>query len=166
MISRKEIEALLSKEKVQNLSFEEISCSLFAGKTYQDILGFSNEAMQACYDSACSYLHENRLEDAADCFLLLATLNPLVANIWLRLGNCCQALDQNENALEAYSMAMLADANDPFPHYYSAQIYLTLESYHEAKKCLEIVQELIKDAPEMLSLEKSTHELLSQTRKF
>lgn len=155
---------IFTQEKLASISFKDVIEGFVEGKTYQDLLEIPEDAMQAMFERAMRYFDEAHFDEAADCFLFLAVLNPMVSNLWIRSGNAEQALERYEEALEAYSMAMLCDADDPFPHYYSAEIYLELQCYQEAKECLSICLHLINEHEIFLSLKEPVLKLQEKVR--
>ncbi len=90
------------------------------GRTFQDILGYSNEAMDRFYQIARSLLDSKKLKEASDAFLFLTTLNPHIPTYWLGLGMCEHLHEEYQRGLVAYGMASVSDREDPLPHYYSA----------------------------------------------
>lgn len=142
-------------ESLANIEFAEVLEKMAYGETYQDMLQISNEEMQSYYSVAIEYFKNHQYAEAADCFLFLCALNPLKSNLWLRLGNAEHSLQHDEDALEAYAMATLLDANDPFPHLYAAEIYQRQNKTHESEECLNICITLIDQEPKFESLRKS-----------
>jgi len=90
------------------------------GKSFQDILGYSNETMEKFYGAAHRLFTKEQYQEAADAFVFLTTLNPYVHNYWLGLGMCEQLNTDHEAALVAYGMAVITDDDNPLPHYHSA----------------------------------------------
>lgn len=144
--------ALEALKKMPLPSMNEALKGFIEGNTYQESLSIPDEAMQEYYEIACEFYDNKQFEEAGDVFFFLACLNPLQSNLWIRSGNAEEALEHYEEALEAYSMAMLTDSNDPFPHYYSAGIYLKIGSKAQAKECLDICLRLVEDQPEFQPL--------------
>jgi type III secretion system low calcium response chaperone LcrH/SycD len=137
-LTKERFDKLSSHQELNKLSFRTLIQKMADGKNFQEIIGLDSMHMQQLYDIADNYLHNKRYDEAADCFLFLAALAPFEARLWIKSGNAAQGLHRHDEALESYSMAMYADADDPFPHFYSAQIYADLGKFIEAKKCLEI----------------------------
>ena len=151
-ITLQELKSLLSEEKISKIGMQEVIESVISGKTFQEMLDLPDDVMQTFYEIAMDYFDNFQYQEAADCLLFLIALNPLESNLWIRLGNAEQTLNHHEPALEAYSMAMLANADDPFPHYYSAEVYLELGSLSQAKNCIHVCEHLIEENEEYLPL--------------
>lgn len=128
-----------------SMNFGGLMEGLSQGKTYRQLLEISDEAMQEFYAIAQSYAENKQYEEAADCFLFLSSLEPMTSNLWLRLGNAEQGCGHYEEALDAYSMAMMCDADDPFPHLYSVEVYLELKQHDLAQECLNVSSRLIEE---------------------
>lgn len=164
-ITLQSLQDKLSEDKLQKIHFKQVIDALVKGNTYQDLLGISDEVMQELYLIACSYLEDKYYSEAADCFLFLVALNPLEPNLWIKCGLAERQLNNEDAALEAFSMAMLCDADDPFPHLYSAEIYLGLKRFEEAQGCLNACQSLIDEHPDFAPLQKIIKELQKKIAK-
>jgi len=151
---------------LSQLSFKEIVDKISDGENFQDIFGISDEMMQEFYKISMDYFNNKQFQEASDCFLFLTSLNPFESNLWIKSGNAEYALGHFSEALSAYSLAMLWDANDPFPHFYSAEAYHMLNDHHLAKECLNICLRLIEEHLEYKPLLEPAHKLLeSITRR-
>lgn len=114
------------------------------GKTFQEILGYKQEAMDKFYETAHGLYQMQDYQKAADAFLFLTTLNPYVHNYWLGLGMSEQLNESYQGALLAYAMAILTDVENPVTHYQSGNCYLAMnddanaiQSYEMAIRCAE-----------------------------
>lgn len=165
-MTRENFITLVDEERLSKMSFKHVVAEMAKGKTYQDLLGLEDETMQQFYEIACSYMEEKHYAEAADCFLFLLALNPLETNLWIKAGRAAQELQEYEQALEAYSMAMLCDVDDIFPHLYSAQIYILLSKPTQAQDCLEVCQKLFEEYPQYESLNKIIDQLKKQIQKL
>lgn len=112
---------------------------------YQETFGISDDWMQKSFLAAHEYLDQKAYSEAADCFLLLTTINPLMPNLWMGLGHAEKGQLHYDDALSAYAMAMLHGPGNPFPYYYSAVIHLELKNKEEAAHCLAICEEVIEE---------------------
>lgn len=154
------------KNDLANLTFKEVINKVAEGENFQTLLGITDADMQEFYEASMGYFNHKQYEEAADCFLFLTALNPFESNLWIKFGNSEYALGNFQEALSAYSMAMLWDANDPFPHFYSAESYLRLGDLHHAKDCINICIRLIDEHRDYLPLREPAHQLLeSITRR-
>lgn len=164
-LSLAELKTVLAPERLQKISCRDVMDALVDGKTYQELLEIPDQWMQQFYDIALDYFTEKRYEEASDCFFVLATLSPLESNLWNHCGHCEQALGRNDEALEAFSMAMLCDADDPFPHFYSAEIYVDQKQLHQAKDCLHVCQMLVNEHPKFAPLNEHIQKLSNRIKK-
>lgn len=113
------------------------------GKTFQELLGFSNDQMEQFYQGAYRIFEQKRWDDAADAFLFLTTLNPYVHTFWLGLGMAEQSKQEYEQALTAYSMAAMTDPESPVPHIHSCECHDMLK---DIDKSIEAVEQAIKNS--------------------
>lgn len=93
------------------------------GKTFKEIVGFSDEVMDDFYEVAAKLLEERRLEEAQNAFTFLTTMDPGVAIYWHGFGMANQWNGEIETALNAYRAAIDIDP-------------LTVEPYFQAVGCL------------------------------
>lgn len=107
------------REKLKNKEF--LKKELAAGKSAQQILGFSDKAMLKFYEAAHTLLEHQRHKDAANAFLFLATLNPYKPDYWIGLGMALQLLHDYEPAIDAYEMAAIYNVENPIPYFYLAK---------------------------------------------
>lgn len=108
------------------------------GKTFQEILGYTSDAMDKFYEAAHQLFQKQQYEEAADAFVFLTTLNPKVHSYWLGLGMSEQLIGEHDAALMAYGMAILTNMENPLPHYHSASCYQALLDKNSAIISLEL----------------------------
>lgn len=111
---------------------------LMSGRMMQSILDLTDSEMGRLYGAARSLLNDEDFERAADGFLFLTTLNPLIHEYWLGLGLAEQAQKNYKEALSAYMMAMLTDPSDPVTHYYSAKCFYEKNDIQNAEAALQL----------------------------
>lgn len=138
-ISKKAKEKLKDKENLHN--------ELAAGKSAQEIIGFTDEAMGEFYKAACSLMDHKRYVDAANAFLFLATLNAYEHDYWLGLGMSTQLYGDFEGAIGAYEMAAICDVNNPVPYFYLAKCLFATHDRENAKEALLMTVEYADDHP-------------------
>lgn len=160
-LTLEKLQSVLADEKLAKITFKRVIESFSEGKCYQEILGISDHLMQQLYDIALEYLEDRHYDEAADCFLFLIALNPFESNLWLKAGNAEHARGHFDEALEAYSMAMFCDADDPFPHFYSAKIYAEQKEKHRAHECLDICEKLIHEHHQFKPLQEMVNQFRS-----
>jgi len=118
------------------------------GLTFQEIIGYSHETMEKFYHVAHRLFQAQEYEKAADAFLFLTTLNPYVHHYWLGLGMAEQLNGGVQQALLAYAMAVLTNAESPVPHYHSASCYQVLNDRESALQSLQIAINCAGSSPE------------------
>lgn len=137
----------LREKKLEKMTFQDVVQKFASGQTLQDQLGITDETMQKYYEASMSYVADQQYKEASDCFLFMLALNPMESNLWIQAGKAAQCLHEYDEALQAFSMAMIFDADDPFPHLYSAEIYKQKNEIESAEKCREIAMRLIDENP-------------------
>lgn len=141
---------------------EFVQKQLAEGKTYQEILGYSDEEMEKFYQVAVALFQKEKYEKAADAFVFLTTLNPRVYVYWMGLGMCEQVREEYENALIAYEVAIETIPDDPSAYYYAGICHLRLEERLLARENLKEAIYLCKQQPQNKALKESAEELLKK----
>jgi len=108
------------------------------GKTFQEIIGYTSETMEKFYTIGRKLFEQQEYREAADAFIFLTTLNPMVHEYWLGLGMAEQLNGGHQGALLAYAMAILTNLENPVPHYHSASCYRELGDKQGAIHSLEM----------------------------
>lgn len=155
----KKIKKAFSSKKFSNITMQTILQNMAAGKLFQEQLGISDDVMQCFFEASMHYVNNGEHQEAADCFLFMLLLNPLESTLWIKAGNAAHSLKRYDEALECYSMAMVCDADDPFPHLYTAQVYLELNELDKAEKCRTLCLRLIDENSEYSPLKQIALEL-------
>lgn len=149
-------------EKLKNPEY--LPNQLAEGKSFQEILGFNSQTMDKFYGAAHNLFQQQKYEEAADAFVFLTTLNPRVHNYWLGLGMSHQLNQEYDNALLAYSMATLTDAENPLPHYHSAACYHEISDTRNALMSLELAIHCAGDNESHQGLRSKAEEALQRLR--
>ncbi|MGA8163516.1 MAG: SycD/LcrH family type III secretion system chaperone [Waddliaceae bacterium] len=130
----------IPKEALENLKDPEvIRRQMEEGKTFQEIIGYTTEAMEKFYRIARKLFEQQEYRRSADAFIFMTTLNPMVHSYWLGLGMSEHLDGDYQGALLAYAMAILTNVENPIPHYHSASCYQALGDDESAMGSLEIV---------------------------
>lgn len=135
-----------------------------AGKTFQEIIGYTSDQMVEFYEGAYNLFHLQEYEKSADAFVFLTTLNPYVHNYWLGLGMSEQLNEHHHAALLAYSMAILTDTNTPIPHYHSAKCYIEIDEKDNAIRSLETAKTLSSISPKYDNLKDTIDAVLNKLK--
>ena len=96
------------------------------GKTLRELKGVSRDELEAVYQVAYQLYSGGDYEKARKLFEFLCFFDHLERKYWLGMGGCRQMLKQYEPAIEAYSLAMLLDSNDPLPPFHAAECHIAL----------------------------------------
>jgi len=131
------------KEKLKDKAW--LKKEFAAGKTAQEIMGFSNETMAKFYRAAYRLFEHKRFVDAANAFLFLVTLNPHNHDYWLGLGMSTQLYGDYEAAIDAYEMAAVTDINSPVPYFYLAKCLFAIHDRESALLALDLALEYSDD---------------------
>lgn len=140
------------KEKLKNKKL--LKKELAAGKSAQEIMGFSNETMAKFYKAAYHLFEHRRFTDAANAFLFLITLNPYNHDYWLGLGMTTQMCGDYEAAIDAYEMAAINNIENPVPYFYLAKCLFAMHDRESALQALDLSLEYAGDAIEYADLKR------------
>lgn len=139
-----------AKKKLKNQKL--LEKELAAGKTAQEIMGFSHETMSKFYQAAYLIFEHKRYHDAANAFLFLATLNPHNHDYWLGLGMSTQMCQEYESAIDAYELAALCDISSPVPYFYLAKCLFAIHDRESALQALNLAIETADELEEYAEL--------------
>lgn len=138
------------------------------GKSAQELMGFSDDAMAKFYKAA-HYLFENgHYAGSADAFLFLATLNPYNYEYWLGLGMSLQKCNQFDTAIDAYELAAICQPDIPVPYFYLAKCFFAVHDRPNADLALDLALEYAGDYEEYAELKRQAKQakaLLSKDLK-
>ena len=76
---------------------------------------------------------QGKFQDAIAQYM---TIEPKTADVYLNLGACYQAMNEDKKAIEYYKQAMIKDSNNSDIALYLGQAYLNLEDWDNAKSYL------------------------------
>lgn len=138
------------RQKLKDKDF--IQKELIAGKSPQEIVGFSNETMAKFYGMAYRLFELRRYEDAGNAFLFLATLNPRIGDYWLGFGMATQMCHDYELAIDAYELVAIADLDNPAPYFYLAKCLFAIHDRDSALQALDLAIETAGDQEEYAGL--------------
>jgi type III secretion system low calcium response chaperone LcrH/SycD len=136
------------------------------GKTFQEILGYSDISMEKLYRAAYTLFQQRRYQECSDAFTFLTTINPYVHNYWLGLGMSEQMVEDYEGALVAYAMATMTDLRNPIPHYHSANCYALLGDPDSAITSLDLAMERAANQEECQDFKRASQELRQKLLKM
>lgn len=109
----------------------------------------SDSEMEAFFICAEQFLENERFEDAIDVLYVLIGLDPLVPELWMRLGDANFFNKQYRPAIQAYSLAATLLGADPRPYAYMAHCYKALKEYDAALEMCNALTEILYLQPEL-----------------
>lgn len=139
-----------AKAKLKNKKL--LKKELEAGKTAQEIMGFSDATMAKFYGAAYFLFEHQRFHDAANAFLFLATLNPHNHDYWLGVGMASQMIQDYESAIDAYELAAICDIESPIPYFYLAKCLFAIHDRESALQALDLAIDTAGDLPDFAEL--------------
>jgi len=148
--------AMMSAEDFAQLAVDFI----INGKTLGELKGLSSEDMEVVYNVAYSTYAGENYEQAHKIFKFLCYFDHLEKKYWLGLGASRQMLKLYEQAIEAYTYAMLLDSNDPQPPLLAADCHIALGNRDAAISGLTAALEWSGDRPEYQSIRERATALL------
>lgn len=113
-------------------------------KSFQELLGISDEIMKIMEKIALIKDQENDLSQALNIFLLITILNPTHTLSWYRLGMIYQSQNEFAQAATAYQSLLSINHEQIGPHLFLAECLLELgekeqaiSEMNEAKKIID-----------------------------
>lgn len=148
-----------ARETLKNKKF--LKKEIAAGRTPQELIGFSQETMAKFYGAAYHLFENRHYKEAADAFLFLVTLNAYNHDYWLGLGMASQMSGDFDLAVDAYEMAAICNMDNPVPYFYLAKCLFAMHDRSSALQAIELAIEYSTDNPEFAELKKQA--LAAQT---
>lgn len=111
------------------------------GKSGQELLGLSEETMNACYAIGCFLIEQEQFRQAADAFLFLSALNSYEYRYWLGLGASLQFYGDYEGAINAHEMAAMCRLDSPTPYFHLAKCLFEMHDKESAVQALDLAIE-------------------------
>lgn len=143
---------LTSRAKAKLADTERLKKEIAAGKSAQEILEFSDEAMAKFYGAAYQLFQYKKYPDAANAFLFLVTLNPYNFDYWLGLGMATQMCNEFDAAIDAYEMAAICKVDSPVPYFYLAKCFFAIHDRDNALTSLDLALEYSEENEEYADL--------------
>jgi len=148
---------LSKKAKMKLKNKAQLKKELAAGKSAQEIMGFSDEVMAKFYAAAYSLFEHRHYKDAGNAFLFLVTLNCYNHEYWLGLGMCAQMTGDYEAAVDAYEMAAICKLESPVPYFYLAKCLFAIHDRQSALQALDLAIEYSADISEFQTLKEQAN---------
>jgi tetratricopeptide (TPR) repeat protein len=128
-----------------NTHFQEYLNHALQDDSIQETTRISDGTMEALYSVAKYYYDREHYKEAADAFIVLASINPKVPAYWLGLANAEFFCHHYEPSLMAYSVATHLDPTNPFYQIYSARCYEEIQDIENAIGALELAELIIDE---------------------
>lgn len=113
--------------------------------TFQELLGFSDNALESIEMIAAIKYEENALHECLALYAFLNTLNEDNSAYWLRLAIILQELGEIKQAIQTYEMAIEFDPTNIGAYLFSAECQIALGNKSEANTLLEKAKQLIEE---------------------
>lgn len=148
----------------------QVQASINEGKTFQNILGWSNEDVQEIYALAENVYSKKDYYESACIFQLLCIIQPKYVEFWLGGGNAFSAENKNEDALVSYFGGLNINPYAFDLYVGICQVLCKLSQFNEALQIIEGAQQVIvtlsdKEASDELPVLKekllSMHDIIS-----
>jgi len=134
------------------------------GGTLAGFAGLDDEALEAVYAVAHNLFSARKYAQAIDLFKFLC-LHDHTEPRWLYgLGVARQHAGQHAEAVEAFGVATLLDADDPRPQAQAGYCLMALEKWTEARSALEGALIACGDDPEHADVRRQAEGLLAAAR--
>jgi len=126
------------------------------GCTAQKMLDISDKVLQRYYAAAEQLLQEQNWIEAKNAFSFLTFLNPCMHHFWVGLGIAEQAQGHFHEAVQAYIMGTVTNAEDPVVHANAFQCYSALKQEGHALESFYKAIECCSDKPEFAAIRTKT----------
>jgi type III secretion system low calcium response chaperone LcrH/SycD len=100
------------------------------------------------YSTSYFFYESGHLDEAIHGFSLLAIQSTLDPKPWWGLGASLQLKGEYKKAIDAWRNAAFLDANNPYPHFHTAECFLSLKEKVEALDALHAAEK--RNPPEEL----------------
>lgn len=101
-------------------------------------LGISKTTIQTIYEIGSDFYANGEYKEALDVFQALNHLDHSSHVTWVSLGVCLQQGKEYHQAIYAYTMANVTNAEDILPYLYSCECFFALGNPVQAKKSLKL----------------------------
>ncbi len=156
-------------ENVADKTVEEMELELFTaranllakGGTVADALEIDLDKLETLYALAYNHYTAGNYDDAMVLFQALSMYNHNDHRFWMGLAGTRQATGDLKGAIDAYSMAAMAETmRNPEPIVYGAICYMKLGDVENAKAALEGALALGGDEPKHVAARQKAEVLL------
>lgn len=108
-----------------------------SGKTWRDLLAFSETTIQLMYIAAQKLFSIKSYGKAEAAFCFLSTVDSMEYGFWIGLGHTRYHLEKYSQAVAAYQMAALCNPFELWPYFFTANCYEAESDWDRARITLE-----------------------------
>lgn len=131
---------------------EEFSRRINENETPGAILGFSDAFIESMARVAQDCFARKEYHEASDILWFACSLDPMNGDYWMALGQAEQKAARYSEAIQAYSMNVLLDEDNPKAYFYAAQCSKAMGDVVEAALAVDYALTIAKEDPEFASL--------------
>jgi type III secretion system low calcium response chaperone LcrH/SycD len=142
-----------------------IAEQLFAQRSLKEVLGVRDGELRSLAEAAQRLFVARRYEEAADAFLLVASLDPCEQEHWMRMATSEQLAERYQRAIDGFGMAAWTHPDDPTPHFHLADCYMQEGRWERAVKALTLAIECIGEDPDRERLMEKAKEIRDSLKK-
>jgi len=157
----KKEEKVPSPEEIQSV----VESFLVKHMTFKDIKKISDEEMEAIYSVGYNFYRHGKYENARSIFSLLCKYDEYEPKYWIGLGAAQQMLKHYQEAVSAYSFAVMLNPLDPKVHRYVTDCFLALRDYERAQASLESLILACENTKGLEEAKKEAENLLEEIKK-
>lgn len=122
-----------------------VNAAISEGKTFQDILGWSEEDIQEIYQLANTLFENKEYYESSSILKLLCLVQPLRYQFWLKAGDALEEENKNEEALISYYGGLRINPYAFNLHFGICFVLCKMNFYDEALQILEEAHLLIDE---------------------
>lgn len=155
----------LLQEKLNTLSFDKKKPFVQEIREFLEGKKMPSEPFLSwLYEITYDYYENRDWPQALALFHILVTLAPTVSDFWTALGFVQRQLDQEEEALFSFSLALLLNPASATPRYQLAELYYEQKLYTEALTEISNLSEMLKDTELSTNISELENKVLSKQR--
>ena len=119
---------------------------LTEGAALADVVGYTEEEMEAVYHFAHNAYRQGKYSDARKLFQFLAFHDHIESRFWMGLAATCQMAGDYREAVVAYEMAAVLEATNPWPPFHAGECYMAMNDWEKGGLALQAVEILCEAA--------------------
>lgn len=147
-----EFERAAQKCQQEIKSPQEFAKRISENETPGHILGFSDRFVESLVDVAKKFSDKKDFRAASDILWFVCSLDPMEGDYWMALGQAEQQAERYSEAIQAYSMNVLLDEDNPKAYFYAAQCSKASGDLTEAALAVDYALTIAREDPANASL--------------